>query len=342
MVNIPLNNQTETEEQQAKEFLSRVEVRTMKKDIQRLREGVALKERERIINLKTSDDIRREMEEKLQLENSRQEEIKKQARARAEILENKANREIEASDQLKEFAGEEEKQKIFYFESEKAELEKQLQAFQKNEEAPILLKKNRLMLEREAIEEKLKPILAEEKNIENEQKLVTETEEKTNVPSDKQKLEKKRSEIEDKREKIEIKRWETENELEKIEGQIKIADGEYQKLLDSEEKLKSQIEEKNNSLKLIYLGIMKREEEKKIAGQEQAKTESLNRAEAQRQKQEEIRRQEWNKKEEPVGIGDRKENLIKKIRETSEKEKEARKKFLQNIAEREEEEKKQG
>ena len=46
---------TETEELEAKEFLKRAEVRTMRKDLQKLRESDALKEKDKIIKSKTAE-----------------------------------------------------------------------------------------------------------------------------------------------------------------------------------------------------------------------------------------------------------------------------------------------
>ena len=47
---------TEAEELQAKEFLKRAEIRTMKKDLLALREVDALKERDKIAKLKTLEE----------------------------------------------------------------------------------------------------------------------------------------------------------------------------------------------------------------------------------------------------------------------------------------------
>ena len=54
---------TQAEETQAKEFLKRAEIRTMKKDLLALRETDALKERDKIAKIKTLDE---QLEEKKQ------------------------------------------------------------------------------------------------------------------------------------------------------------------------------------------------------------------------------------------------------------------------------------
>ena len=57
---------TVDEETQAKEFLKRAEIRTMRKDLQNLREADALKERYKIVNVKTLEEQQREQQKKLQ------------------------------------------------------------------------------------------------------------------------------------------------------------------------------------------------------------------------------------------------------------------------------------
>ena len=56
---------TVDEEVQAKEFLKRAEVRTMKKDLLAIREGDALKERDKIAHIKTLEEQRAEQAKKL-------------------------------------------------------------------------------------------------------------------------------------------------------------------------------------------------------------------------------------------------------------------------------------
>ena len=57
---------TVDEELQAKEFLKRAEIRTMRKDLQALREVDALKERDKIAKIKTLEE--QELEHQKQLE----------------------------------------------------------------------------------------------------------------------------------------------------------------------------------------------------------------------------------------------------------------------------------
>ena len=55
---------TQVEEQQARDFLKRAEIRTMKKDLRVLREKDALKERDKIAKIKTLEEQLQELQEK--------------------------------------------------------------------------------------------------------------------------------------------------------------------------------------------------------------------------------------------------------------------------------------
>lgn len=74
--------------EEKKELLKRAEIRTMQKDIIRLREEEVLTERERIAGLRTEEEIRKEREriEKLKKEELEREEAKEEAEMRKEII----------------------------------------------------------------------------------------------------------------------------------------------------------------------------------------------------------------------------------------------------------------
>ncbi|MFA5877890.1 MAG: hypothetical protein WC845_00815 [Candidatus Staskawiczbacteria bacterium] len=332
---------TAEKEEQLKDLLDRSAVRTMRKDIQALREGVALKEKDRIINMKTPEE---ELAEKAKMEMLKRGEAQKQnigeeAQARAEILQKKSTEETQAMVQLKSFASEEEKQQIFYLETEKNDLAKKVQAIQREKEPPLLLQKNKLLLERNNAEVKLRTFSEEEKNVEGEQNFLSETEQTTNAPKDKQTLEKKRWESEEKRESMEKRRWAMEKEIEGIEKRMQDTDDEYQRVLAEEDSLKQKIAEISNSLRLIYIRITSREEESRKSKKAQTDLEGEKRAEIESKRKEEIRRQEYKKvehiEEKPfiksIPDSGKKEELIKKMQETSTKEEDERRKFLESL-----------
>jgi len=78
-------------------------------------------------------------------------------------------------------------------------------------------------------------------------------------------MEIKRQAIEDDREKSEKKRWLVEREMETIDNKIGLVDDKYQKNLSEQKAIKDRIEEKDNLLREIYAGVMRREETKKQA-----------------------------------------------------------------------------
>jgi len=127
----------EIKESQIKEFLKRVEVR-----------------RERVIKLKTGKEEKKE-EEKL-------ERIGEETGERKKVVEKISSpvggekKVTEEMGGIKKKAEEPERQKILYLETEKLNLEKQLQELQKNEEPPLLLEKNKLSHKKTGVEKKLK------------------------------------------------------------------------------------------------------------------------------------------------------------------------------------------
>ena len=113
---------TQIEEQQARDFLKRAEIKTMRKDLLKLREADSLKERDKIAQIKTLDEQRAEQQKKLEaleLEKSKTEKSK-----REEVLRKNEHQEYEAEKDLKNYATEEERQQIFLFESQRVGFEK--------------------------------------------------------------------------------------------------------------------------------------------------------------------------------------------------------------------------
>jgi len=329
------------EEIQLRDFLSRVSVRTMRKDLLQLREGQALKERAKIIQMKTPEEERMEREkiERLKQDQIRKETMTRESQLREAVLDKQNVEETEIMKGLKDYGSEEEKQKIFYFESENAELEKKLQALQKEQEPPVLLEKNKVMLERNEIEKRLQAIAEEEKGIEGGQKAVIESEKAANAPSDRQRLEKKRWEMEGSREKLEKKRWTIERELEAVEKKMQAVDEQSGKIAMAQKELKDKILANNASLRAVFAVISEREDTKRKSTEAERTAEALKRAEEEAKRKEEITRQQWTKPkvEEKAFAKDlpqeKKTKLAERIQQTAGKEEEERKKFLASIEE---------
>ena len=76
---------TETEELQAKEFLKRAEIRTMRKDLLAIREVDALAERDKIAHIKTFEEQQQEQQKKADQQHA------SEKYAREEVLEKNEN-----------------------------------------------------------------------------------------------------------------------------------------------------------------------------------------------------------------------------------------------------------
>lgn len=299
--------ETEVQEQQVRDYLKRAEVKTMRKDLLKLREVDAVKERDKIANLKTVE------EEILAPVRRMDEGVKK-------VFEANLQKEHEAEKDLKKYANEAERQQIFLLESEKVQKEDELKQAETQKEPELLLKKNHLLIEQRKLEEKLALIKNEEQKLENEQKYIEEREGQSNVPAEKKTLEESRSEMEQNRQEAEKKRWSVEKELAENGEQIKNADYDLEILSALKNKLIGRIKEIEGFLREIFSAIIAREEIKRAGQAEEQKIEKEELAEFQAQKKEDVQREQWAGVPAPVRRGFLKEE-------------EQRKQFLKNIEE---------
>ena len=133
---------TQVEETHTKEFLSRTEIRTMRKDLSRLREADSLKERNKIATIKTLDEQLAEKQKNdftvLASLAPNKEKIK-----RNKILQKNEEKEAIAEKDLKSYANEEERQQIFLLESQRLGFEKQVDSIDKVKDPALKLEKNR-------------------------------------------------------------------------------------------------------------------------------------------------------------------------------------------------------
>lgn len=330
----------EVEELQTKEFLERAEIRTMRKDLQKLREIDALKEREKIIKMKTPEEeqaIRKIAEEKAQ-QNKKEESmglLEKNERER--ILQKKAEEENEAKINLKKYASESEKQQIFLLESQRFDLDNQVKALEEQKDPDLKLQKNRVLLVRRDWEKKLKTILEEEKRLETEQKFISEKEKETNISSERQSLEKRRWDMEKERQKIETKRWEIEREIVKIDGQVKKLDEDYEKIIAEKNSIITKKSELDSSLRDIYSKIIKNIESQRAEKERDRRLAQGEVAEKRAEEKEKVQRSQWSstpglqmgrEKEFLKGVSiPAKEKLISQAKN----EEEDRKKFMENV-----------
>jgi hypothetical protein len=326
---------TADEEIQAKEFLKRAEIRTMKKDLLAIREFDALKERDKIGKIKTLEELQAEQQKKLQ-----EREAIKAAGEKAgleEVLQRNEGQERIAEKDLKDYATEQERQQIFLLESQRLGFEKRIDVIDKEKDPALKLEKNKLLLENRNWQEKLNAILAEEKKLETEQKFVTDKQATTTIATERKSLEQSRWDLDKKIQDVEKKRWEAEKQMQDIDAKISGIGKASEQLTAEKQELQNKVLGIDKSLREIYSVVMAREEEKRRgSAQEQiARKEAISKARA--LENENVQRQQRSgislKKQTDEGYLSKapksfKENIIK----SSETEEEQRKQFLKDVA----------
>lgn len=320
---------TEAEEIQAKEFLRRAEIRTMRKDLLALREVDALKERDKIAKLRTLEE---QLEER-RLQNEKEAASRDEKYEREEVLTKNEGQERMAEKDLKNYATEQERQQIFLLESERLALEKQIDKIDKETDPALKLEKNKLLLQKRDQQARLNSILEEEKKIEDEEKFLTEKQQTTTIEAQRKGLEQSRADLDQKRQEVEKRRWEAEKQIQDTDDKVSGIDKSSDQLVTEKNQLRDKVLGADKSLREIYSAVMAREEEKRRGqAQEQiAKREAL--AKIRSKEKEKIQRQQWthsapesNMPQIPVPA--------KKIPTRSfENEEEQRKKFLQDVEE---------
>jgi len=284
---------TEAEEIQAKDFLKRAEIRTMKKDLLVLREVDALKERDKIARLKTLEEQLEEQEKIMEVSASAKAAAGQEKIEREEILQKNAGQERLAEKDLKNYATEQERQQIFLLESQRLGFEKQTDAIDEEKDPALKLKKNKLLLLKRDQQGKLNSILEQQKKLEDEQKFTIEKEQTTTIPSQRKGLQQSRQDLEEKIQEIEKKRWEIERQIQATDDEISQIDKSSEKLVTEKNNLRDKILGADKSLRDIYSIVMTREEEKrKGEAQEQiARKEAISKATA--TENERVQRQQW-------------------------------------------------
>ncbi len=159
--------------------------------------------------------------------------------------------------EAKENATEEEKQQMFLLQSQKKDLEKQLQAIGSTKEVSVNAEKSALASEQKKLQEKLAGLIKEEGIIEAEEKNIADQEAQVAIPAERQALEKKRWELESQRQKIEKKRWAIENELVKLENNVKKLDEGFVIFNSRQSEIKNKINEINHALQQMHNHIAK-------------------------------------------------------------------------------------
>lgn len=323
---------TVDEEVQAKDFLKRAEIRTMKKDLLALREVDSVKERDKIVHIKTLEEQREEEAKKLEAKRA------SDMALRGEILQKNEKKEAIAEKDLKNYASEQERQQIFIMESQRFELQKQIDAIDKEKDPALKLEKNKLLIEKRAVEAKVNAIVEEEKKLETEQKFIVEKSQATTIPAEKKSLESRRWELDKEIQDVEKKRWEQEKQNENFDAKIKEIDKSLEQNFTEKNGLRDKVLGIDKSLREIYSGVMAREEEKRAGLAQEQIVRKAALAKQQAAENEKIQRQQWSGK---VPSARRTSSNIaqvpvapiakNKIGQSFEAEQEQRKKFLQEV-----------
>ena len=345
---------TQIEQQQTKDFLKRAEIRTMKKDLSALREKDALKERDKIVKIKTLEEQLQELQVKQEkpdaeplsfipvpvkavpaktaLNKKVAEEIEK-AGVR-EILQRSQTQERLAEKDLKNYATEQERQQIFLLESERLGFENQADGIDKEKIPALKLEKNKASLQKRNLQEKLKSVLEQEGRLEGEQKVVAQKSQESTVPSQKKSLEERRWDIDKEIQKTEKERWVLENQIQDADKKATEIDKLTEQLVVEKNRLQEKILGMDKSLRDIYSQVIAKVEEKRRGESENQKIQRGEMAKIRIEEKEKIQREQWRgisvpKKNEflksvPEGF---KEKLAKSAVEEEQK----RSQFLQDV-----------
>lgn len=320
---------TETEEQQAREFLKRAEIKTMKKDLQALREFDALKERDKISKLKTIEEQKRELQMTIE---AREAEVAKQQKGkREEVLQRNAGQEHMAEQDLKKYATEEERQQIFLIESSRLNFEKRVEAIDKEKDPALKLQKNKLLLEQRDWQTKLNAVIEQERKLEGEEKLIVEKQQASAIPSEKRGLEQRKSELDKEIQNTEKKRWELEKQIGAMEAKIQEINKMSEQLVVEKNDMRTKIMATDKSLREIYSAVIARVEEQRRGESEAQRARAETLAKSKAEEKEKIQRQHWTGKGEKPFLQNTPEALKEKMTKTIDAEEEARKKFMQDI-----------
>ncbi len=264
-------------------LFKREEIRTMKKDLTRMRERQAGKERENIgdFEIKSKEEKEKEQFEKEKMEKAKEE---------TESMERRKIKEIEIDAMEKKAKEEEEKRKaaeeVVKQRQEQEQEEKKKELLKRTTEEKLVERKIEIKKEfsilntqKKPLEEEkagdikkieelkilLEPILEKEKKIEEKKEQLDEKERETNIKAEKQKIEEQRWGIEKKRRSIETEKWEIEQKIENINKKIKRDSSDYKMILDREQELEKELENIEKKQKVIDVKKEKQDIEKGIS-----------------------------------------------------------------------------
>jgi len=270
-----LANQTApTQEAQGPLLFQRSDIRTMKKDIKMLRDADASSENQKItgptiaskpytpptVIMPTSPAPK-----PVKVPIASDEPQTPVRKIQEEVVSQRSKQDAVAINQAKQYATEQEKQQIFMFESQIADIKNQIKAIGGQQGPELILEKNQILLKQEQQKKILESLVFEEKKLESQIQILETREEETNVPAEKQRSEQQRGAKENERQTSEKKRWAVEQELTNLQNQLKNLDANYEKSDQEERALHNKIAQLDIKLREIYFSIIEREKNKGVA-----------------------------------------------------------------------------
>ena len=325
---------TTEEETQAKEFLKRAEIKTMRKDLLALRETDALKERDKIAKIRTLEEQLDEQQKRNETSASAKVSADREKAARNEVLQHGETQERIAEKDLKNYGTEQERQQIFLLESQRLGFEKEVDSIDKEKDPALKLEKNNQLLQLRDWQAKLNAILDDEKKLEDQQKFLADKAQASTIPAERKGFEESRWDLDKKVQETEKKRWEVEKQIETINNKIAQVDKSSDSLVTQKNDLKNKILGMDKSLREVYSAIIARVEESRRGELTEQKTEREAAEKTHEEENENVRRQQWSGSTAPKQA----DKAIKapmpvrdKIMRTAKSEQDERKKFLQDV-----------
>ena len=227
---MPINQQ-----EVQKEFLQRINIRTMRKDLQKLREADVTQASRKITATPAFSEAK---PFNIPIKPFDPAQGKPAATSPSIPRAMPTPQEQEAIAQAKKLATEEEKQRIFLLESQKAQVQEKMKATESANNPALILEKNSILLELKQLQEKLSPLALEEQKLEARLKEVEERENQTAVPAQQKALEQDRMSLEDRREETEKKRWTLEEKMGSLQKRLKALSENYEKASGGERALR--------------------------------------------------------------------------------------------------------
>lgn len=251
------------QELQSQGLLNRADIRTMRKDIKKLRELDAASVGQVPAPAPAPQAVKPfKAPAPVKIEITSPKPVTPPESPQEKAFEQIARQDNEKMAQAKQYATEAEKQQIFRLEGQANEIKNQIQAIGAQKGSLLSLEKNQIGIKQQQQKKILEGIIQEENKVDQEIAALENKEGAITIPSEKQRLEKERGDKENQRQTIEKKRWVVEQEISKLEGAMKNLDGNARESKEEQAILTAKLAGVDNSLRRIYFAIIERQNKK--------------------------------------------------------------------------------